>query len=185
MPYIIPADDLTLQQRMQFRADIDAKLQERATRVKSLGRVEELIIRDVFPGPDLGIAGIAGAATNFRWLTAALVADTAQNYVNAAVATTQIVGFYGIANLSPTASINTVFFRVGAAAGSTRQAVTLEQLYSRMEPIGYLDVAVLYDPQEWMQISIVPGVAVAAREQLILLSRIIEPVGAVISGAAL
>lgn len=183
MPYIIPGADMTVEQRSAVRRDVDRRLMERATAIKSLGRADELVVRDVNPFVDCAVAPL----NTTRWVTGALaVAGTAQAYWNAAIANNQVMGFFGLANLSANPSVDLISFRVGAGAGSTRGLYHLAQVLSKMEPEGYFDMMVLYDPQEVCNVTVTPHTAKAAPgDELVLFCRIIEPIGATISGPAI
>ena len=181
MPYLIPGDELSIEQKQALRMNVDRTLQDRATTVKSIGRSNELVVRDIVPNLDINVAPL----NTSQWITGALVAGVVPiNYVNAPLANNKILAFYGIADLEANPVVDVVFFRVGATGGSTRGIAHLAQMFSKMTTDGYLDMAIVYDPQEVMFIQVVAN-AIAATERLILLGRVIEPVGATISGPAI
>jgi hypothetical protein len=182
LPYIIPVGDLDIGTRSQMRQQCDQSLFARALDIRKLAATRnELVVRDIIPNVDL--VNIAGGLVTAWWITGALVANTPYIYVNAICPQDKVIAFYGVSQESVLPATALVYFRVGATGNSTRAVCNLEVLYARMESQGYLDMEVMYDPNERIFIDLLPRIN-AATERLMLMGRVIEPIGATVSGPA-
>ena len=169
--YLIPISDMTLDDRKATRVIVDTNLAETAVeREKIKARYEDLVIRDIEPVADLGMA-----ATD-DWLIAGLgVAATELVYVNAALAVNRCASFYGVSYESPAQSLSRIRFSL-TATGANRGRFRLEQLYSRLEPAAYFSDQPMFVPNDTITVSVMPRIAFAANtERVTLLGRVIEP----------
>lgn len=183
----IPIGELSLDERRRMRLDGLNQLKNRAITVKSLaGSPQELVIRDILPNTDLGIAAAgAGAAAN-RWVVdVALAVDPAARvaWVNVALAVNRMLLIYGGAALSAVPAIATLFFQSGPGGATVRALAELESCYAMLETAYYLAKAALWDPQETVFISVVARATVAADVDLhVLRGAVAEPLGEFLSG---
>jgi len=183
----IPMGELSLDERRRMRLDALNQLKSRAIPVKRLaGTPQELVIRDILPNTDLGIAAVgAGAAAN-RWVVdVALAVDPAARvtWINVALAQNRMLVIYGGAALSAIPAIATIFFQSGPGGATVRALAELESCYAMLETAYYLSKAALWDPQETVFISVVARATVAADIDLHLFrGAIAEPLGEFLSG---
>jgi hypothetical protein len=175
--YLIPVGDLSLDDRGVMRRDTDITLMENALRLKVRDAPEDLIIRDPLPNTDLGLAA------QEDWLIAgAGVVAVELQYFNPALATTRVLGFYGVSVESAPPSISRVRLTQGAASTTVKGVFQLEPLYSRLETAGYFSESVIFPPNQVVRVMVMPRLAFAVNtERLAFLARIVEPIGDVVS----
>ena len=175
--YLIPIGDLSLGERQASRAGCDTVLKANATRLAIRDRLDDMIIRDVLPNVDLGLA-----ATD-DWLVAGPgVAGTDLQYIGAAIPNDRVIAFWGCGMESAIPSISRLRLTLGAASSQVRGAFQLEQLYSRLEPVGYFSESIAFIRGEFCRVMVLPRLAFAANGQRFhLLARTIEPIGTTVS----
>lgn len=175
--YIVPLEDLTLAERAQIRKDAEQGLEVSADSLKLRANLDSMVIRDVLPNTDLGLAA------QEDWLIAgAGVLATELQYFSSVIANDRVLAFYGIYIESAASSISRVRLTQGATSAQVRGVYQLEQLNARLEPVGYLTEPVYWIRQETARVMVMPRLAFAANtERLGFLSRIIEPIGNVLS----
>ncbi len=141
--YLIPLSDLTLADRQEIRANVQAILQANAERLAIRDNLADLIIRDTLPFTDLGLAA------QEDWLIAgAGILATELQYFSSLVAQDRVISFFGLGVESAAASISRVRLTLGAASTTVRGVFQLEALYSRLEPTGYFSSPIVYTRQE-------------------------------------
>jgi hypothetical protein len=185
----IPIGELSLDERRRMRLDALTQLRNRAINVKSLaGSPSELVIRDILPMTDLGLAPAGlGVGVDNWWVVdvAAAILPTAArvNWINIALAVNRMLVIYGGAALSANPAIATLFFQSGPGGATVKGVVQLEACYAMLEPAYYLAKACLWDPQETVFISFLPRINVAAdTDRHVLRGAIAEPLGEFLSG---
>jgi hypothetical protein len=171
-----------------MRLDALTQLRNRAINVKRIaGNPSELVIRDILPHTDLGVADTAHAGAADEWwvVDAALpLANVARIlWVNVQLPQNRMLVIYGGAALSANPAIATIFFQSGPGGATVRGIVQLEAIYAMLEPAYYLAKACLWDPQEWVYITVLPRVAAAINtDRHVLRGAIAEPLGEFLSG---
>lgn len=175
--YLIPVGDMSLEARMNTRANCDDALIAAAKRLAIRDREEDLIIRDTLPNTDLGLAA------QEDWLIAgAGVVATELQYTALALAIDRCIGFFGLGVESAPPSISRVRLTLGAASSQIRGVYQIEPLYSRLETAGYFSEVVMFTRQEVCRIMVMPRLAFAVNtERLHFYARTIEPIGTVVS----
>jgi hypothetical protein len=176
--YLIAAGDLSLDDRKSLRSNSDEVLKAAATRLAIRDRLEDLIIRDTLPNADLALA------TSDDWLVAgAGVAGTELQYIGTTLAVDRCVAFYGVGSESVPQQISRVRLTLGAASAQIRGVFQLEQLNSRLEPLGYFSESIVFTRQEFVRIMVMPrtGGFAANTQRLHFLARTIEPIGSTVS----
>jgi len=183
----IPIGELSLDERRRMRLDALTQLRNRAINVKRIaGSASELVIRDIIPMTDLGIAPAGvGAADNY-WvvdIAAAVPAAARINWIKIALAVNRMLVIYGGAALSANPMISTLFFQSGPGGATVKGVVELEAMYAMLETAYYLAKGCLWDPQETVFISFLPRITVAAdTDRHVLRGAIAEPLGEFLSG---
>lgn len=175
--YLIPVGDLSLAERASLRRNTDQILTANALRQAIRTDPHDLLIRDIFPLTDLGLA-----ATDDFLIAAAGVAGTDLQYCVPTIGVTQCIGIYGMGVESAALPLSRVRFTLGTASSQVRGAFQLEQLYMRLETVGYFSEAIIFVKSEVMRIMVMPRIAFAAATcRAPLYGRIIEPIGAIVS----
>jgi hypothetical protein len=172
-----------------MRLDALTQLKNRAINVKRIaGSASELVIRDILPMTDLGIApaGIGAGVDNW-WvvdIAAAILPTPARiNWINIALAVNRMLVIYGGAALSANPMIATLFFQSGPGGATVKGVVQVEACYAMLETAYYLAKGCLWDPQETVFISFVPRINAAAdTDRHVLRGAIAEPLGEFLSG---
>ncbi len=179
--YIIPIEDLTLQERVERRKAVDNNLLTAAKKLGIRDNDEDFLIRDTLPNTDVGLAATRA------WLVAgAGVAGTELQYFSTAIAVDTVVMFWGVSYETVPQDISVVRFTLGAASTETRGIYQIEELFSRLVPEGYLSDPIYYVRNETARVLVEPRVAFAVNTQrLKLLSRTIEVVGNIVSARQL
>ena len=174
--YLLPVGDLTLTDRKDLRINCDEVLLVNAQQLAIRPSARDLIIRDTLPNTDLGLAA------QEDWLIAgAGVVATELQYVNAALPNNRCLAFYGVSVESAPPSISRVRMTQGATSAQTRAILQLEQLYSRIETVGYFSEAIIFTGLETVRIMVMPRLAFAVNtERLAFLAKTIEPIGLVV-----
>ncbi len=179
--YLLPIEDLTLDERLAIRASVQQLLENAAAQLAIRLNPNDLIIRDMLPNTDVGLA-----ATDDWLIAGAGVAGTPLQYFSAAVPQDRIYAFYGISVESAAASISTIRLTLGATSITTRGVYQLEELYSRLQISGYFSSPVLFTRTETVRAMVTPRLAFAAgSERLAFLARVIEPIGQVVSAPSM
>jgi len=175
--YLLAVDDLNEADRKAIRNNCDLVLVDNALRQAIVDTEKDLIVRDIFPNNDLGLA-----ATDDFLVAGPGVAGTDLQYINAVVGVDQEWGFYGVGVESANPCISRLRMTLGAASSQIRGAFQLEQLYTRLQPAAYFGETVVFKKQERMRVMIMVRTAFAANGQrLELFGRVVEPIGAVVS----
>lgn len=175
--YLIPIGDLSLGDRQGMRANADDVLGVAAMRLAIRDRLEDLIIRDTLPDVDLGLA----AQRDFLIAGPGVVAADLQ-FVGFLVPIDRVNVFWGCAVNSPTPSLSVLRLTLGVASSQVRGVFQLEQLESRLEPVGYFSEAIVFTRQEFQRIMVMPKLAFGANGQrLVLAARTVEPIGTTVS----
>lgn len=175
--YSIPISDLTLAERQNVRAAVDANLLTAALKTAIRDDPSQLIIRDALPNLDLGLA-----ATD-DWLIAGVgVAGTELQYISQLIAQTQAIGVYGVSIEQANPAISRIRLSLGPASNTTLAQYQIEDTYPRLEPVAYFSEPTVFPKNVTARIMVMPRTAFAANTQrLQLLARTIEPLGDVIS----
>ena len=182
--YLIPAGDLSLDERRSMRQNADAKLLSAATKLKIRDNPDDLCIRDVLPFTDFALAP---AANNEEWLMAGPgVNGTDLQYFASQLAVERCVVFFGLWLGSVPYGVTRVRLTQGATSAQIRSAYQVEKLEPRLEPFGYFNEGVIFIRQEVVRIMVMPKAAFAANTlRLGFEARTIEPIGLVISGPSI
>ena len=191
--YLIPVGDLTLESRRDMRASVDECLRVAALGVAIQPDDSTLLVRDTLPNTDLGVglgAPAAGAGTAEDWLIQAAVLLAAVGveipYFTSIIANDRCIAFWGVSVEAAPASISRVRLTLGATSTQTKGVFQLEQLYGRLETVGYFSEAIIFKRVETCRVMVMPRLAFAAlSERLGLLARTIEPIGAVVSASSI
>ena len=179
MSYIIPTDELTIQEMtaMRGRAQVAAKL--RASRLLNVPE-SSLEFRHAETVADFGCA-------TDQWNTTPLAAVNTAYSVFPAAAGNPVLGvrriavFYKCGVETVPSPVSLLSFRQGAAAGTTRAVFDLEQLVNKTQVDGYFSEVVVYDPQEVLNIVVTCRIATGLLARVTLGCWIVEPVGAITS----
>jgi len=186
--YLIPVGDLTLDQRLTLRNNVDDLLEQQCGPggLSIVTDPRNLLIRDSLPNTDfgVGIGGPAvGAGTDESWLEQiAGVAGVEHQYFVAVLPVDRCIGFYGISVESAPAPVSRVRLTLGAASAQIRGVYQLEKLYTRLETAGYFSEAVIFTRNETVRVMVMCRLAYAALvNRLELMARTAEPIGGVVS----
>jgi len=188
--YLIPVGDLSLEDRARMRANVDKNLREAALSLALQPDESTLLVRDSLPNTDLGV-GIGGpavgAGTAEDWLDQiAGVVGVEHQYFVSVIANDRCIGFWGVSAESAPPSISRVRLTLGAASAQTKGVFQLEQLYTRLETVGYFTEAIIFKRVETCRVMVMPRLAYAIlTERLALLARTVEPIGAVVSASSI
>ncbi len=176
--YLLAIGDLSMPDRQAIRGNCDQLLLRAAEKLAIRANDDDLIIRDCLPGTDLGLV-----ANQDDWLVAgAGVQATELQYIGSQLSVDKCVAFFGVSFESAPNDISRLRLTLGAASGQIRGVYQVEQLNSRLEPVGYFSEPVVFIRQEYVRILVMPRVAFVANSQRVaLLSRTIEPIGATVS----
>jgi len=174
---INPVEDLTLTDRQNYRMRaIEAGI-ERALAKKIAPSRDELVVRHA--------QNIADFATTVdQWNTPVLAAALVSVFGTAAapvLAVTKVAVFYKVTVTTAPIPVAALSFREGAAAGTTKAIFDLEQLDGYLVPSGYFSEPVTYDPQNVLNVVVLPRIATGLLCRVIMGCYIIEPAGATIS----
>lgn len=179
MGYVIPTDELTLTDIRNFREGaVEAGLR-RAVDLKIVSSKSELRHRVAQNIADFGTA-------LDQWNTPALAAvgtlySVFQAIPTPTLANNRVAVFYKVGVETAPIPVSLLWFQVGAAAGTTKDVVDLEQLAVKLAPDGYLSEPVVYDPQQVLNIRVVCRIATGLLARVILGCFIIEPGQQIIS----
>lgn len=188
--YLIPVDDLTLEDRRMMRASVDEALKVAAISLALQPDESSLLVRDTLPNTDLGV-GIGGpavgAGTAEDWLDQiAGVIGAEHQYFASVIANDRCIGFWGVSAESAPPSISRVRLTLGAASAQTKGVFQLEPLYTRLNTVGYFTEAIIFKRVETCRVMVMPRLAYAAlTERIALLARTVEPIGAVVSASSI
>jgi len=179
--YFLPISDLNLDDRKAIRANCDDVLKQSAVRLAIRDTLSDLIVRDILPLQDLNLA-----ATDDWLIAGAGIAGTELQYISFAIPQDTVVAFYGLGVESATPSISRVRLTLGNTSSQVRGVFQIEQLYSRLETVGYMTQVISFTRQEICRIMVMPRLAFAVNSQrLHFLGRTIEPIGRNISSPSL
>jgi hypothetical protein len=185
--YLLPLSDLTLSDRAEIRVNVQKALESNAMRLAIRDRLRDLVIRDALPFTDFAINGLFGPALpEESWLIPGPgVGGTDLQYFANAIAQDRVVAFFGVGVESAAASVSRVRLTLGPLSTETRGMFQLEQLTDRLEPAGYLSNPVVFTKTEVCRVMVLPRLAFAPNtERLHLACRVIEPLGTIVSRAA-
>ena len=183
MGYIIPTEELTPTHRANFRSQaVEAGIARASTGPKAFAAREELISRAPQNNADFG----KGAALDF-WATPALAAVGTLYTVFGAIPNPQLANnrlavFYKVGVPTAPIPLSLLYFQLGAAAGTTKDILDLEQLSCSLVPEGYFSEPIVYDPLDVLNIRVYCRLATGLLSRVILGGLIIEPRGITISG---
>lgn len=179
--YVIPIGDLSLDSRGNVRDTVDAGLVQFALDRKITTEASALVVRDVLPFTDLGLAGQTNSED---WLiVGAATAGTLLNYLAAKqLTTTQAIAFYGVGSPMASPGVSGLKFLFGNSGAQVKAYYHLQQLFMRLEYAGYFGSPLYYGPQEYVQIQVMPITSFAQNtEYLTLFAREVEQFGFTIS----
>ena len=172
--YVLPARLVPTFKEEALRRELEEALTRLSINAGIVTSRESLVVRDVLPNADLGLA------TN-SWLSPALVANTEVTFVTVALGNRRHLAFYGVSTESAAPSISMIYFRIGATGSSTFLLANLEGLYAEQETVGYFSEPVIYVPNETVFVRVLPRVTNAAGERIRLHALIAEPKGEAVS----
>jgi hypothetical protein len=188
MSYIVPTNELTLTDIKMFRS---AAVESGITRALALGLArtrDELVVRYLLPGTDLGITTgwaleqyrnpvIAAAGWGSPFDTGALPAFAPT------LANSKVAVFFKFADYSANPSVSAIRFRVGGTGATTKGVFQLQlETNAKLEPDVYFTEPVVYDPQDVVYIEFYYTQAVAAlAESFAFNAFIVERAGANVS----
>ena len=143
----------------------------------SVGRPEDLAVRDFFP------ADFSGVATDGQFVNQVLgVADTFVNATDADVTLTdtEAFGIYGIVDLAAIPTLTEVRFQLGTAV--TTAQFRIESAYATGESGAIFLPPVIYEPAEIFNMDFLfSGATAADSEVIVLLGLVAEKAGTTIS----
>jgi hypothetical protein len=134
-------------------------------------RIEEIVVRDIMPEADLGLA-------NETWLSPTLVANDWDAFIDQALPVTQLMAFYSIVDQTTPATITAVRFWSGTA--QLYQQSQVERGYGFQESNEVIiRPTIIYDPNDTVNIDLY---ATAALAQVVVLGGFVaEAVGLTVS----
>ena len=179
--YLIPIGDLSLAEKQSVRADADALLWDVCRRTLVRDNPADVIIRDAMPFTDFALNA------QEDWLIAgAGVVGTELQYMSVLTPIDHIIAFYGLALETTPPIISRVRFTLGATSTTVRGFFDTQALNSRLEPAGYFSERIVFKPNETCRIMVMPKVAWAVNTQrLVLLARVMEPIGQNVSAPSI
>ena len=125
MPYIVPKDELTIDDLKAYRDNALALLEKL---IRSVGKhPEDFVFRDILPSKDLGFS-------TDEWKISYSAADTWETKVDVTLPENKFIVFYGYANKSATPKTVGVKFFSGAVP---IEVIQVERLYTKDDPTGY------------------------------------------------
>ncbi len=179
---IIPIGDLTLEERKALRMNAENNLIKAALDLKIRDREEALYVRQGHPTTDLAIGSVANTAQDWN-IGVAGVAGTTMQWFAAALAINRCLTIYGLSIAQVPASVSLITLSQGPASAQIRFVGQLEELEARLEMVGLFSEGIIFIQQETIRAQLMPKVAWAANAyRLPLLTRVVEPIGLVISG---
>ena len=125
MPYVIPIDELTVEDLKRYR---DAALAELERLIRSVGKnPSDFIFRDILPAKDLGFS-------TDEWKITYSSANTWQKLVDKTLPENKFIVFFGYTNKSANPKTVAVKFYAGAVP---KDVIQVERLYTKDDPTGY------------------------------------------------
>lgn len=174
---IIPEASLTLTQQTAVRQRAAEAGIRKALELRIRDKESALVARHAEAVADWGSA----AALSF-WNTTALAAiGTAVSVFPAAanpvLGVNKIAVFYRAVVGTAPIPVSLLRFSQAAAATTMKAVFDLEQLVGQLVPAGYFSEPVVYEPNDTLNITVVPKIATALACNLVLGCYIIEPRG--------
>jgi len=179
--YLIPVGDLSLEARVVMRQDSDNILIQNALRLRVRDDPKDLIVRDILPNADLGLAA------SDDWLVpVAGVVGAESVYFSVALPNTVVHAYYGISVETVPFTFSRIRLAQSATATNVKGVFQLEQLFSRLEPVGYFSQPVIFPNQQVIRVLLMARIASLLNTQRVtLLGRAAEPIGDTISSPGL
>jgi len=171
MGYLIPKQELTVEEIMEIETATVEKLLEIAAKQTGIAK-EELVVREIMPKTDLGL-------TNEEWKISYTAAYTEERKVNITLPKNKFIAFFGATNLS--AVPKTLY--VGFATPAKRvDNWHFSKIYSYNNPVGYAKEPVIFVGGKTMHLWFYGN---ATGDDLPELKGIVvEPLGELVSPAA-
>ena len=133
-----------------------------------------LTLRYIRPDDDMD----AGGVTYEQWLTAALTAGTEYTFINNITLDVQrVLGIYGFFVDEPNPSPAEFRFRQNTGGTLPLAFVNVQHVRSNLVNKGVFTDFILYDPQDIMNITIIPSVTDAGGQVVGFLGYVAEPKG--------
>ncbi len=171
MRKLIPISQLTPEMVDGLRSVVKSRLLAEAA--KKGYAADDLVVADLLPNADLGIAALGGAFD--YWYTAALTADTSSPYVSHKLDDDEWVAIYGIAINDANPSTRKVKCSVGTAIVLVDWQ--LEEIMCDMIPIGVSEEYALWLAGDTVTVDLLPQVTKAAGDHIVLVGLICQPKG--------
>ena len=125
MPYIVPKQELTIDDLKRYR---DSALSLLEDMIRAVGKnPQDFVFRDILPKTDLGL-------TNEEWKITYSAAYTEETKVNKTLPENKFIVFYGYTNLAS----NPLTLYIRFYSGSIPvEIIQVEHVYTYLEPTGY------------------------------------------------
>lgn len=175
---VLADEDILINDRDRMRQDVQDSVLSRCIDKRIISSQNEAVVRMIRPDVDLN----AGAVTYEQWLSTALVAGTLNVFVNQALDNNKVIGIYGFAIPSANPAISEFRFQMGPLGASVLFVVNAQHIYANQNLKGYFTKMVGYDPLDTMYIQLMPFVAVAGGQAVVLRGYTAERTGNTISG---
>lgn len=175
---VYASSELSEAARKDFRDECQNKALARAVNLRIITEPLEAIVHMIYPDDDLN----AGGVTYNQWLTAALVAGTAQNFVNLAIAQNKVISIYGFFANDANPGIAQVRFARGAGLRNTLATYQLQRIYAKLETEGFFSKIDTWDRVETLGVELLPSVTDPTFQVFGLLGYTVEPVGEQVAG---
>ena len=171
---IYPIEELSIADREFARAAAREEVIRRAVEGGIATGPGGLTVRSIRPNGDLNF----GAVTFEQWLTGALVASTEANLVlDTTLDIRSTLAIYGFFADSANPSASELRFRQGTGGTVPLATVNVQPLRANLTNKGILSELIAYDPQDIINITIIPSVTDAAGQVMGFLGYLAEPKG--------
>ena len=171
---IFPIEELSISDREYARATAREEAARRAIAGNIATTPAGLTLRSIRPDADLDF----GAVTYEQWLTPAMVAATELAVVNnVTLDVRSVLVIYGFFCDEPNPGASELRFRQNTGGTVPLALVNVQHLRSNLVNKGILSELIAYDPQDIMNIAIMPSITDAAGQVMGFLGYVAEPKG--------